>query len=173
MYTIWRFFCMVVLCGAPFNVPTPEETPIVVHVQDPAPVAEPSEGASGTIPPEPSPSPSEVPSAATVGPSRGEVDTSVWDEVALCESNGDWDIHPSDSPSNYNFYGGLQFSQQSWIGAGGGRYASRADLASKEEQVAVARRLLAMQGPSAWPNCGPKAGLKRKSGGATMEYVVG
>ena len=72
-----------------------------------------------------------------------------WDEVAACESGGDWSINTGNG-----YYGGLQFSQSSWEAAGGLQYAERADLASKSEQIAAGEQLLAMQGPGAWPNCG-------------------
>ena len=72
-----------------------------------------------------------------------------WDEVAACESGGNWSINTGNG-----FYGGLQFTQQTWEGFGGTEYASRADLASKSQQIAVAERVLAEQGAGAWPNCG-------------------
>lgn len=164
----------------PEPTPSPSETPseAPVEVSEPEPIPSPTstspEAPVDTPEPEPTvvdtPSPTEVPSPK---PSAPSVDTSVWDRVASCESNGNWSIKPSDNLANYNFYGGLQFSEQSWYGAGGGRYAPRADLATKEEQIAIARRLLAMQGPNAWPHCGPAAGLTKVNGGATMEFVVG
>jgi hypothetical protein len=86
----------------------------------------------------------------------------VWDRVAACESGNNWHINTGNG-----FYGGVQFSQSTWSGYGGGRYASRADLASRAEQIEVARRVLAAQGPGAWPVCGPRAGLTRANGGAT------
>ncbi|MFC7220725.1 transglycosylase family protein [Streptomyces polyrhachis] len=81
-----------------------------------------------------------------------------WEKVARCESGGNWAINTGNG-----YFGGVQFSRSSWAAAGGHRYASRADLASKHEQIAVAERLLRMQGPGAWPNCGPRAGLSRGS----------
>ncbi|MGO1226230.1 MULTISPECIES: transglycosylase family protein [unclassified Brachybacterium] len=72
-----------------------------------------------------------------------------WDEVAACESGGDWSINTGNG-----YYGGLQFSQQTWEGFGGTQYASSADQASKGQQIAVAERVLAEQGAGAWPNCG-------------------
>ncbi|ASK65053.1 transglycosylase [Brachybacterium avium] len=72
-----------------------------------------------------------------------------WDEVAACESGGDWSINTGNG-----FYGGLQFTQQTWEGFGGTQYASSADQASKSQQIAVAERVLAEQGAGAWPNCG-------------------
>ncbi|MFI6050954.1 transglycosylase family protein [Streptomyces violascens] len=68
-----------------------------------------------------------------------------WDAVAQCESGGNWSINTGNG-----YYGGLQFSQSSWAAAGGTQYASRADLATKGQQIATAEKLLAMQGPGAW-----------------------
>jgi peptidoglycan hydrolase-like protein with peptidoglycan-binding domain len=50
---------------------------------------------------------------------------------------------------------------------GGTAYASRADLASKSQQIAIARKVLDRQGPGAWPVCSQRAGLTRANGGAT------
>ena len=100
---------------------------------------------------------------ATVGvvlaPSAAHAD--VWDSVAACEAGGNWNINTGNG-----FYGGLQFTQSSWLAAGGGAYASRPDLASREAQIAVGQRLLAMQGPGAWPVCSVRAGLTRGTGGS-------
>ncbi|MFI6471740.1 transglycosylase family protein [Streptomyces sp. NPDC050516] len=68
-----------------------------------------------------------------------------WDAVAQCESGGNWSINTGNG-----YYGGLQFSQSSWAAAGGTQYASRADLATKGQQIATAEKLLAIQGPGAW-----------------------
>jgi hypothetical protein len=70
-----------------------------------------------------------------------------WEAIAHGESGGNWQINTGNG-----FYGGLQFTQSSWEAAGGTQYAERADLASKEQQIAVAEQLLAMQGPGAWPD---------------------
>ena len=86
---------------------------------------------------------------------------SVWDAVAACESGGNWAI---DTGNGYS--GGLQFSSSTWNAFGGTRYASRANLASKSAQIATAQRVLAAQGPGAWPTCGQRAGLTRANGGA-------
>ena len=72
-----------------------------------------------------------------------------WAAVAECESGGDWSI---DTGNGY--FGGLQFSQSTWAAYGGTDYAPRADLATMAEQIAVAERVLARQGPGAWPICG-------------------
>lgn len=70
-----------------------------------------------------------------------------WDAIAQAESGGDWSINTGNG-----YYGGLQFQQSSWEAAGGLKYAPRADLASREEQIAAAEELLKLQGPGAWPN---------------------
>lgn len=79
---------------------------------------------------------------------------STWDRVAACESGGNWQINTGNG-----YYGGLQFSQPTWAGFGGTHYAARADLATKAQQITVAEKVLAVQGPGAWPVCGPRAGL--------------
>jgi hypothetical protein len=86
----------------------------------------------------------------------------VWDTVARCESSGNWHIN-----THNGYYGGLQFAQSTWVGFGGRKYARRADLATRGEQIEVARRVLAVQGPHAWPTCGKRAHLTKRSGGAT------
>ena len=85
-----------------------------------------------------------------------------WDRVAACESGHRWHINTGNG-----FYGGLQFSASTWRSYHGGKYASRADKATRLEQIEVARRVLASQGPGAWPVCGPRAGLSRSTGHAT------
>ena len=72
-----------------------------------------------------------------------------WSAIAACESGGDW----ATSTGN-GFYGGLQFTEQTWLGYGGGQYASSANLATPTQQIAVAQRVLAGQGIGAWPVCG-------------------
>ena len=78
------------------------------------------------------------------GPASAAPD-STWDAVAACESGNNWSINTGNG-----YYGGLQFSQSTWNAFGGQDYASRADLATREEQIAVAERTLAGQGWGAW-----------------------
>ena len=68
-----------------------------------------------------------------------------WDAIARCESGGNWRANTGNG-----HYGGLQFTASSWRAAGGRRYAARADLATKTQQIAVARRLATIQGMGAW-----------------------
>ncbi|MGP4053833.1 transglycosylase family protein [Mycobacterium sp. 4D054] len=72
-----------------------------------------------------------------------------WDQVARCESGGNWAINTGNG-----YQGGLQFAPSTWSGHGGGEFAPAAHLATKEEQIAVAERVLASQGKGAWPTCG-------------------
>ncbi|WP_181808361.1 transglycosylase family protein [Streptomyces shenzhenensis] len=81
---------------------------------------------------------------------------STWDKVAACESSGDWGINTGNG-----FYGGLQFTQSTWEAYGGTRYAPRADLATRDQQIAVAEKVVDGQGPGAWPVCSVRAGLTR------------
>lgn len=86
---------------------------------------------------------------------------SVWDAVAQCESGGNWSI---DTGNGY--YGGLQFSAGTWNAFGGSGLASNA---GREQQIAVAERVLAAQGWGAWPSCSKKVGA---SGAAEPNKVV-
>jgi LysM repeat protein len=72
-----------------------------------------------------------------------------WSAIAACESGGNWSTNTGNG-----FYGGLQFTEQTWLAYGGGQYASSANLASESQQIAVAQRVLAGQGIGAWPVCG-------------------
>ena len=74
-----------------------------------------------------------------------------WSAIAACESGGNWT-----ASTGNGFYGGLQFTEQTWLGYGGGRYASSANLATPAQQIAVAQRVLAGQGIGAWPVCGAR-----------------
>ncbi|HEY2300202.1 MAG TPA: transglycosylase family protein [Jatrophihabitans sp.] len=90
--------------------------------------------------PRPKPAPAPVP-ASSSGLN--------WDAVASCESGGDWSIDTGNG-----FYGGLQFTNSTWQAYGGGAYASQANYASREQQIAVAERVYQSQGSGAWPVCG-------------------
>lgn len=91
----------------------------------------------------------------------------VWDKVARCESSGNWNINTGNG-----FYGGLQFAASTWKSFGGAAYAPRADLASRNEQIAVAEKVLRTQGPGAWPVCSVQAGLTREAASASHKVHV-
>jgi len=92
---------------------------------------------------------------------------STWDQVAACESSGNWSINTGNG-----YYGGLQFSQSTWEAYGGTAYAGRADLASKAQQITVAERVLKGQGPGAWPVCSVRAGLRQGQGSPLLSTPV-
>lgn len=101
--------------------------------------------------PAPAPAVSSAPAAASTGtwsapaPSGGVN----WSAIAACESGGNWSISTGNG-----FYGGLQFTEGTWLASGGGQYAPSANLATPAEQIAVAERALASKGIGAWPVCG-------------------
>lgn len=72
-----------------------------------------------------------------------------WDAIAACESGGNWATNTGNG-----YHGGLQFSPSTWSSHGGGEFAPTADQATREQQIAVAERVLASQGIGAWPTCG-------------------
>lgn len=76
---------------------------------------------------------------------------SVWDQLAQCESGGDWSINTGNG-----YAGGLQFSPTTWRAFGG---SGSAHQASRSEQIQVAERVLAEQGWGAWPSCSSRLGL--------------
>ncbi|WP_405930134.1 transglycosylase family protein [Streptomyces sp. NBC_00827] len=83
-------------------------------------------------------------------------DVGTWNKVAACESSGNWSINTGNG-----YYGGLQFSQSTWEAYGGKAYAQRADQATRDQQIAIAEKVLKGQGPGAWPVCSVRAGLTR------------
>lgn len=80
-------------------------------------------------------------------------DGSIWDAIAGCEAGGNWAINTGNG-----YYGGVQFDQGTWERNGGLRFAARADLATREEQIAIAEVTRARQGWGAWPVCSGRAG---------------
>ena len=79
---------------------------------------------------------------------------SVWDDLARCESGGNWAIN-----SGNGYYGGLQFSLGTWQQYGGIEFAAYPHQATRDEQIIVAERLRAVRGYAPWPACRAKLGL--------------
>ena len=77
---------------------------------------------------------------------------SVWDRLAQCESGGNWSINTGNG-----YYGGLQFSLSTWRAYGG---SGMPHEASREEQIAIAKKLQADAGWGSWPACSSKLGLR-------------
>jgi uncharacterized protein YabE (DUF348 family) len=78
-----------------------------------------------------------------------------WDALSQCEAGGNWAINTGNG-----FFGGVQFDQNTWERQGGLRYAPRADLATREEQIAIATVTQARQGWGAWPVCSGRIGAR-------------
>ena len=81
----------------------------------------------------------------TSGAGINLANAAMWDRIAQCESGGNWHINTGNG-----YYGGLQFATASWLANGGGDFASRADLASRAEQITVANRYYAKAGLGPW-----------------------
>lgn len=84
-------------------------------------------------------------------------DDNTWNQIAQCESGGNWSINTGNG-----YYGGLQFSKQTWQAYGGDQYGATADQASKSQQIEIAEKVQSSQGWGAWPECSAQAD---KSGG--------
>ncbi len=78
---------------------------------------------------------------------------SVWDDLAQCETGGNWAANTGNG-----YYGGLQFSGSTWSANGGEQFAPTADRATREQQIIVGERVLASQGWGAWPSCSCQLG---------------
>jgi hypothetical protein len=94
-----------------------------------------------TAPPATSPPPPPAPAPPSTSGAN-------WDGLAQCESGGNWAANTGNG-----YHGGLQFHPATWNGMGGQQYAPYAYLATREQQIAVAERVLASQGRGAWPGC--------------------
>lgn len=88
-----------------------------------------------------------------------------WDLVAKCESTNNWSINTGNG-----YYGGLQFSASTWKAFGGHKYAPNAHLATKQQQINIAEKVLAVQGPGAWPVCSVRAGLTKGGPAPKFEF---
>lgn len=120
------------------NPPSPASV-VTAHTPSPAQAA----ASDATVP-------------VTAAPPAPAASDSVWDRVAQCESSGRWNANTGNG-----HHGGLQFQPSTWRAFGGGKYAATANKATKAQQIEIAEKVLAGQGPGAWPTCGKRAGLTR------------
>jgi uncharacterized protein YabE (DUF348 family) len=119
--------------------------------------------AVGTREEEPEPEPEEEPEEEPAAKAEAKPEpaaaapsgSGAWQALAECESGGNWSIN-----SGNGYYGGLQFSESSWLGAGGGKYAPLPHLATPAEQIATAEVLKQNGGWGHWPSCSAKLGLR-------------
>ncbi len=87
-----------------------------------------------------------VPTAPSTG--SAHADTVDWEAIAQCESGGNWAANTGNG-----HYGGLQISLPTWGGNGGTVWSELPSTASPQQQVSVGQRIMASQGPKAWPRC--------------------
>lgn len=106
-----------------------------------------------------------IPLLAASGASAA--DGTVWDKVAQCETGGSWSADQGDGE-----YGGLNLTQKNWEAYGGLDYAASPDLASRNQQIAVAQKVLAAQGIGAWGTCGLTSGLTQDNGALGVDTGV-
>ncbi|MFG2653026.1 transglycosylase family protein [Streptomyces sp. NPDC048436] len=116
---------------------------------------------AAAVPPLPSPGPGKASAAYDCSRTEGP-----WSCLAQCESNGRWHVNTGNG-----FYGGLQFRQSTWEEYGGLKYAPRADLATRKEQVKVAEKVLRVQGWKAWPTCSKKIPKDIREGWGVVHVV--
>jgi hypothetical protein len=107
-----------------------------------------------------------IPLLAATGASAASGTT--WDQVANCETGGSWSENSGDG-----YYGGLHISQEDWEKHGGLDYASRPDQASRNQQIAVAEKILADKGVGYWSTCGLLNGLSKDSQSADVDTGLG
>ncbi|MCQ9134039.1 transglycosylase family protein [Streptomyces hilarionis] len=107
-----------------------------------------------------------IPLLAASGASAA--DGTVWDKVAQCETGGSWSADKGDGE-----FGGLSLSQKDWETYGGLDFAARPDLASRNQQIAVAQKVLAAQGIGAWGTCGLTSGLTKANGALNVDTGLG
>jgi resuscitation-promoting factor RpfB len=78
--------------------------------------------------------------------------STVWDQLAQCESGGNWAINTGNG-----YYGGLQFNLQTWQAYGG---SGMPHENSREQQIAIATKVRdANGGYGSWPHCSQQLGL--------------
>ncbi|MEO8827523.1 ubiquitin-like domain-containing protein [Lapillicoccus sp.] len=125
----------------------PVDQVVAVGTKVATPVKAPAAPAVPAVPAGPAaPAPATPPPAGTTsGAGLNLANAAMWDRIARCESGGNWHINTGNG-----YYGGLQFAASTWSSTGGGDFASRADLASREQQITVANRLYAKAGLGPW-----------------------
>jgi hypothetical protein len=94
--------------------------------------------------------------------------TWTWDQLADCET-GVWGPGKVPVPGSARwaatrgvYQGGLQFDARTWDSyreRAFPTFPADAHLATREQQIEVAERVLAAQGAKAWPTCGPRVGM--------------
>jgi hypothetical protein len=89
-------------------------------------------------------------------PPAPEPAVGLWDALAQCESGGNWSANTGNG-----FYGGIQFDYDSWLKAGGGKYARTANKATRAQQIEIGKIWLSRTSwAHSWPACSRRLGLR-------------
>ena len=140
----------LIVAGQKLRLPASGKVPAWMARAAQAAIPAPPPVATGSVPQANRPAAAPVSTAASSGGAAAASSGGTnWSAIAACESGGNWSANTGNG-----FYGGLQFTQQTWLGYGGGQYAPSANQATEAQQIAVAQRVLAGQGIGAWPVCG-------------------
>ena len=124
------------------NKPAPKPTPAAADTTSAATSSSPSSSSAAST------SAAAAPKTSAPAVASG----STWDQLAQCESGGNWAINTGNG-----YYGGLQFSLSTWQAFGG---TGMPNQNSREQQIAIASKVQASQGWGAWPACSAKLGLR-------------
>jgi hypothetical protein len=91
--------------------------------------------------------------------------TWTWDQLADCES-GAWGANRVPIPGTARwdvtrsiYQGGLQFAAGTWDAYKEPGFPEDAHIATREQQIVVAEKVIQRQGPRAWPTCAPRLGM--------------
>lgn len=129
----------------PATAPEPSSTPEPTSEPDPEP--------RRTREPEPEPTPEPTPEPRPEPTTPPAPSNSVWDDLAQCESHGQWDL-------NVGLYdGGLQFHPDTWRSWKKSSYPDYAWQATRSQQIEAAERLQEALGWGQWPHCARELGL--------------
>jgi hypothetical protein len=89
-------------------------------------------------------------------------DLAQWRAIALCEMPGPGGVPSEPWGAHWSFRGtwsgAFGVYNQTWLGAGGGKYGPTAGHATPDQQIEIARKIRDRYGYGAW-GCGRKLGL--------------
>jgi hypothetical protein len=65
-----------------------------------------------------------------------DADRAAWQKVAICETGGNWSVQGS------SYSGGVGFANSTWDSYGGQEFAPNAGMATIDQQITVAKRIV-------------------------------
>lgn len=142
----------VILPGQKIRIPEASEKLTARPLPSPKPVVKPTAKVVEKPVKQPARATTKSSRTAPATPAPAVANGSVWDQLARCESGGNWSINTGNG-----YYGGLQFTASTWRAVGGSGLPHQN---SREEQIHRAEILLARSGWGQWPACTKKLGLR-------------